>query len=140
MEHPVPAAQDTPAPATVAAPWRNPRLRALAQVIIAGLVLVFLGRAVAREWDTVRSYQWQVQPLWLLAGAALTLARGPVILAGWRAVLARLGYPLRLAPAGGGFFSSGVGQYPPRRPWVARGPGVLGRAGGGAPAPPPGGG
>src|SRR5215204_5598558 len=107
MEQPLPASSESTSPATgIGALWRNRRVRALAQLIVVGLILVFFIRALAREWDAIQAYQWQVQPWYLLAGAALTLARGPVILAGWRGVLARLGFPLRWAAAVRVYFAS----------------------------------
>jgi uncharacterized membrane protein YbhN (UPF0104 family) len=100
---------------------RNRRVRLLLQLLIVGLILVFFARAVAREWDEIQRYQWQVQPGYLLAGIGLTIARGPVILAGWRAVLARLGYPLGWRAAVRVYFTSGMAKYLPGSLWFAVG-------------------
>ena len=122
MEQPLSAASESTSSAGgIGAPWRNRRVRALAQLIIVGLILVFFLRALAREWDAIQTYQWQVQPGYLLAGVALTLARGPVILAGWRGVLARLGDPLRPAAAVRVYFASGMAKYLPGSLWFAVG-------------------
>jgi uncharacterized membrane protein YbhN (UPF0104 family) len=100
---------------------RRRRVRALLQVLIVGLILLFFARAVAREWDDIRAYQWQVQPGYLLAGIGLTILRGPVILSGWRAVLARLGYPLGWRAAVRVYFTSGMAKYLPGSLWFALG-------------------
>ena len=118
---PHPASPIVAPPISVPGLLANRRLRALVQVAVTGLVLFFLGRAVVREWDAVRDYSWQVQPLYLLAALGLTVARGPVILAGWWAVLARLGYRLPLRTAVRVYFQSGLAKYLPGSLWFAVG-------------------
>jgi hypothetical protein len=119
-----------PAPSIAAAPTplarvgsllRNRRVRTGLQLLIVGLIAVFVVRAVAREWDDIRRYEWQIQPGYLLAGIGLTILRGPVILAGWRAVLARLGYPLGARAAVRVYFTSGMAKYLPGSLWFAVG-------------------
>ncbi len=100
---------------------RNRRVRTGLQLLIVGLIAVFFARAIARDWDDIRQYQWQVQPGYLLAGIGLTIVRGPVILAGWRAVLARLGYPLGGRAAVRVYFTSGMAKYLPGSVWFAVG-------------------
>src|SRR5439155_4955224 len=65
------------------------RLRPWLAGAVIALVLLFFARAVANEWGEITRYNWAVQPGWLAAGLVLTLARGPLILAGWRMLLAR---------------------------------------------------
>lgn len=108
-------------PARLSRLLRNRRGRAMLQVLIVGLIAVFFARALALEWDEIRRYQWQVQPGYLLAGIGLTIGRGPVILAGWRAVLARLGYPLGWRTAVRVYFTSGMAKYLPGSLWFAVG-------------------
>ena len=100
---------------------RHSRARAIAQWTIIGLILLGFGVAVAREWDQVQHYRWQVAPAYLLGGILLTMARGPVVLEGWREVLARLGYRLRWTQAVRVYFTSGMAKYLPGSLWFAVG-------------------
>jgi uncharacterized membrane protein YbhN (UPF0104 family) len=85
---------------------------ALALLVVAGVTI-----AVARNWAQVSVDIGKVRaPDLLLAGALISLAPVLTLLA-WRRILADLGSPLHLAPAGGIFFVGQLGKYLPGSVW-----------------------
>ena len=87
------------------------------RIALAVLVVVAVAVAVARNWAEVSAQLRRVAaPTLVLAGALACLA--PVVtLLGWRALMADLGSPLHLAPAGGIFFVGQLGKYLPGSVW-----------------------
>ena len=87
------------------------------RIVLALLVTVAVAVAVARNWSQVSADLRKVDG-GSLALAALCVALAPVLtMLGWRRVLADLGSPLHLAPAGGVFFVGQLGKYLPGTVW-----------------------
>src|SRR5512145_2929578 len=87
------------------------------RIVLAILVTVAVAVAVARNWAQVSADLRKVDG-GSLALAALCVALAPVLtLLGWRRVLADLGSPLHLAPAGGVFFVGQLGKFLPGTVW-----------------------
>lgn len=87
------------------------------RIVLAVLVLAAVTVAVYRNWAEVSA------DLRRISGGSLLLAAGLVALApiltvlGWRVILADLGSPLHLAPAGGIYFVGQLGKYVPGSVW-----------------------
>jgi glycosyltransferase 2 family protein len=96
------------------------RSRALAAVrlLVAAAVVVALVWGVARNWTEIS------QDLQRVSLGAVLLSFAPAALGtwltmlGWRVVLADLGSPLHMAPAGGVFFVGQLGKYLPGSVWT----------------------
>ena len=102
--------------ASAAAPTRRSAF-AIARIVLAALVLVFVAAALAKNWSQVSTHLTEVSPTaWVLASLAGLAA--PLLTAlGWRALLADLGSPLHLAPASGVFLVGQLGKYLPGSVW-----------------------
>ena len=93
------------------------RLLTTLRIALALLVVAAVGIAVARNWAQVSQDIGKVRlPDLLLAGALISLAPVLTLLA-WRRILADLGSPLHLAPAGGIFYVGQLGKYLPGSVW-----------------------
>jgi hypothetical protein len=91
---------------------------AIVRVVVAVAVVVALVWGVARNWTEIS------QDLQRVSIGALLLSFVPAALGtwltmvGWRVILADLGSPLHLAPAGGVFFVGQLGKYLPGSVWT----------------------
>src|SRR6478736_2188476 len=84
---------------------------------IALVILAAVGWAVARNWTAVSADLGKVSG-WALVMALLLAVVGPILtMLGWRVLLADLGSPLHVAPAGGIFFIGQLGKYLPGSEW-----------------------
>ncbi len=94
------------------------RALTLARIVLAVLVLVAVGYALAGSWGSVQRDLAAV-PIAALALSALFALVGLVFtLIGWRVLLADLGSPLHLAPASGVLFVGQLGKYLPGSVWT----------------------
>lgn len=93
------------------------RIFATLRIALALLVLVAVVVAVGRNWTQVSQDIRRVQPGQVLLAAALVCLAPLLTLLAWRRVLAELGSPLHLAPAGGVFFVGQLGKYLPGSVW-----------------------
>ncbi len=97
---------------------RRSRTVAIVRVVVAVAVVVALVWGVARNWTEIS------QDLQRVSIGALLLSFVPAALGtwltmvGWRVILADLGSPLQLAPAGGVFFVGQLGKYLPGSVWT----------------------
>ena len=97
---------------------RRSRTVAIVRVVVAVAVVVALVWGVARNWTEIS------QDLQRVSIGALLLSFVPAALGtwltmvGWRVILADLGSPLHLAPAGGVFFVGQLGKYLPGSVWT----------------------
>lgn len=100
---------------------------------VAGLVLVFLGLYLARNWAQVSSYPWSIEwPRMLLASGCLILAySGFVVL--WRLILSSLGGDLSLIDAHRIWYFGNLGRYVPGKVVQITGTAYMARAKGVAP-------
>lgn len=72
-----------------AAPRRSGRRRAIG-LAAGALVIGFLGWGVARGWDTVRDFDWDLHPGWIAGGLALLAAFYLASALGYAEIVARL--------------------------------------------------
>jgi hypothetical protein len=94
------------------------RTLAVVRLLVAAAVVVALVWGVARNWTEIS------QDLQRVSFGAVVLSFVPAALGtwltmlGWRVVLADLGSPLHMAPAGGVFFVGQLGKYLPGSVWT----------------------
>lgn len=96
-----------------------PRHRVLngLRIALALLVTVAVAVAVARNWAEVSADLRKISGGTLLAAAGLVALAPVLTVLGWRRLMADLGSPLHLAPAGGIFFVGQLGKYLPGSVW-----------------------
>ena len=96
-----------------------PRHRVLntLRITLAVLVTVAVAVAVARNWTEVSADLRKIDAGSLLLAAGLVALAPILTMLGWRTLLADLGSPLHLAPAGGIFFVGQLGKYVPGSVW-----------------------
>ena len=87
------------------------------RIALALLVVAAVGLAVARNWVAVSADLRKIDAGSLLLAAGLVSLAPIFTLLGWRCILADLGSPLHLAPAGGIFFVGQLGKYVPGSVW-----------------------
>jgi uncharacterized membrane protein YbhN (UPF0104 family) len=95
----------------------RPRLLGLLRLVLAIVVVAAVAVALARNWEAVAGELARVRPATLAAAAAAAGLSPVLTMLGWRAVLADLGSPLHVAPAGGVFFVGQLGKYLPGSVW-----------------------
>lgn len=105
--------------------WAHPALRRGVQIGVVGLILLFFGLALARQWPDIVAYHWQVEPGYLLLAAALLLGRAPLQVYSWKRLLARLGHTISWPIAFRLYFQSALAKYLPGSIWFAVGRVVL---------------
>lgn len=90
-----------------------------AQLALAAGVLWFAGRAVAAQWDAVRSAAFDVHPRWgaIAASALVVLATYALLIAIWRGALGLWGARLSFRDAAHVWFVSNLGKYVPGKVW-----------------------
>jgi uncharacterized membrane protein YbhN (UPF0104 family) len=87
------------------------------RILLALLVVAAVSIAVARNWRDVSADIGRIDA-GTFALAALLVCLPPIFtVLGWRILLADLGSPLHLAPAGGIFFVGQLGKYVPGAVW-----------------------
>lgn len=98
---------------------RLPRHRVLnvLRIVLALLVTAAVATAVARNWAEVSADLRKISAGSFLLAAAFVALAPMLTLLGWRRILADLGSPLHLAPAGGIFFVGQLGKYLPGSVW-----------------------
>ena len=105
------------------------------QWALAALVLLFLVRTFARNWDELQAQRlsWHVRPGLLIASAALVWAMYACLIAAWRGVLR--GWNQRLGPweAGRIWTISNLGKYLPGKVWALAGMAMLAQRAGVSP-------
>lgn len=98
-------------------PLPRARLLGLLRLGIALVILAAVVWAVAQNWTAV-SHDLGKVDAWSLAAATALAVVGPVLtMLGWRVLMADLGSPLHVAPAGGIFFIGQLGKYLPGSVW-----------------------
>lgn len=93
------------------------RILGALRIALALLVLVAVVVAVSRNWNQVSADMRRVQAGQVLLAAALVCLAPLLTMLAWRRVLADLGSPLHLAPAGGVYFVGQLGKYLPGSVW-----------------------
>jgi len=96
------------------------RARALTvgRLLVALVVVAAVAWGVARNWAAISADLRRVDALSLAEAGALAAAGTWLTMLGWRVLLADLGSPLHVAPAGGVFFVGQLGKYLPGSVWT----------------------
>lgn len=103
------------------------RWRWLGQLALAGVLVWFVGRAVAGQWDALRQAEWEVTiaPGWLALSVGLVLATFALQVESWRTILAGWGQHLTRIDAARTWFLANLGRYIPGKVWSVAGMIVL---------------
>ncbi len=105
-----------PQPGQTSARIKN-TIRLLASVLVIGIVLFFLARVLATNWDKVKEYDWQFH-LPLLALASLFLVGSYLVdIAVWRQAINRMGENIPYPHALRLYFAAGLAKYIPGTVW-----------------------
>jgi glycosyltransferase 2 family protein len=91
----------------------RPKLRALIQYGLIGLVFASLALFIGTQWSKLPNYDWRFRPLWLVVAGILVLtyySMGPLI---WRIVLAGLGEHGDKVQLRGAWAKSLIARYVP---------------------------
>lgn len=87
------------------------------RILFALLVVSAIALAVARNWTEVSADIRRIDAATFLLAAAIVCLPPLFTMLGWRVLLADLGSPLHVAPAGGVFFVGQLGKYLPGAVW-----------------------
>ncbi|MFN2326502.1 MAG: lysylphosphatidylglycerol synthase domain-containing protein, partial [Gemmatimonadales bacterium] len=103
------------------------RWRWLGQLALAGVLVWFVGRAVAGQWDALRQAEWEVTiaPGWVALSVGLVLATFALQVESWRTILAGWGQHLTRLGAARIWFLANLGRYIPGKVWSVAGMIVL---------------
>lgn len=98
-----------------------------AQVVLAVVLLWFVGRSLATQWQELRTTGFQVhpQPGWLALSVGLAILTFAVLIQSWGRALAGWGYPLAARPLAEIWFIANLGRYLPGKLWSVAGMVVL---------------
>lgn len=109
--------------------WRV--LQALAGLVI----LFFVARGFARNWDTIRAtpLQWHLRPGLLVASALCTWVMYVLLILAWRSLLRDWGYQLGIWTAARIWAVSSLGKYIPGKVWAIAGMAIMAQRAGCAP-------
>ena len=88
------------------------------RILLALLVVAAVALAVARNWKEVSADLARMDAGTILLAAALGCIAPVLTVLAWRRILADLGSPIHLAPAGGIFFVGQLGKYLPGSVWA----------------------
>ena len=95
------------------------RVRRWAQFILVLVLAVFLARALYDLVPQLLSYDWVLDPAYLLLAAVLMLLRGPVPVYAWDMILRKLGYRLTWQVSTRAVYYSGLAGFVPGSVWHA---------------------
>ena len=84
-------------------------------VVVVGFVVV--GLLLRREWGSLASYRWNLDPSWLAASAALMAAGWLIELRLWQRIIAIFGGSLEYWAAARIWFISAIARYVPGNVW-----------------------
>lgn len=102
---------------------RRPHLVRAVRIMVTTLVVGVFFVTLVLQAGTLRNFSWQIEPFYLLAAAAVAVARGPVVVYPWWRIVRSWGYDLPWGRAIRLYFHSGLARYLPGQWWF-----VLGRA------------
>jgi len=94
------------------------RVLNVVRIVVAAAVVVAVVWGVARNWSEISQDLQRVSIGSLLLSFVPAALGTWLTMVGWRVVLADLGSPLHLAPAGGVFFVGQLGKYLPGSVWT----------------------
>lgn len=109
---------------TQAANQQSPRR--IIRLVVGGLLTVavcfFVVRSLVLQWDSIKSFEWQIKPTWLLLSALLMWLDFVLLFQLWRIVLRAIsGHELRFASAYRILTLSNLGKYVPGKIWTITG-------------------
>lgn len=110
-------------------------VRTALRLMVAGVVVVFVVRAVSANWDAIRASASSLHPDWfgmLLASACIGVGYA-VLIASWRLLLRRWNSPLGVLDSTRIWFVSSLGKYVPLKVWSIGAMAVLAREAGASP-------
>ena len=110
-------AADVGVDATQALRPSRSRLFSALRILLALLVVLAVSVAVARNWGRVSADIGRIDAGTFALAAVLVCLPPIFTVLGWRILLADLGSPLHVAPAGGIFFVGQLGKYLPGAVW-----------------------
>ena len=107
----------------------------VAQALVGLAIVVFALRALARNWDQLRSQplEWQLRPGWLALSLVLTWLMYALLILGWRSMLSGWGQRLDGWSAARIWILSSLGKYIPGKVWAVAGMALLSQQAGVAP-------
>jgi hypothetical protein len=107
----------------------------VAQALVGLSIVLFAIRALARNWDQLRSQplEWQLQPGWLVLSLVLTWLMYALLILGWRSMLNGWGQRLDGWSAARIWILSSLGKYIPGKVWAVAGMALLAQRAGVAP-------
>lgn len=97
----------------------DPRVRRWAQIAIILVILVFFGLALYDIAPRLASYEWRLEPGWLVLALVLLVARGPLPVWGWWLIMQRLGHPLPFRKSIRMVYYSSLAGFVPGSMWHA---------------------
>jgi hypothetical protein len=118
-----------PVPVTARTWWR------VAQAVAGLLVLYFVVRQFASNWDEIRStrIEWSIRTLPLVASALVTWLMYAVLILSWRRFLLEWSQSIPVATAARIWAVSSLGKYIPGKVWAIAGMAVMAQRAGVAP-------
>ena len=89
----------------------------LVKLLLTAIILYFLARQVFSHWDSIREYDWEVHPGWLIISLALGALAFFVQAASWRMIIRSFGHSVRLMMSYKIIYLSNLGRYVPGKVW-----------------------
>ncbi len=102
-------------------PGRRKVFKRVLQVLIVGVIFLFLGRNLYQHWTEITTYDWKINYYWLLFSFGLMLVSSFLVALGWNLILRVLGGFLTHRKAVKIFFVGELGKYIPGRIWSMMG-------------------
>ena len=96
---------------------RHPWIGRLLKAVLTAVVIYFVYRQVAGNWDAIRSHPWQLNVLPLILALIVDLIVFAFLSWLWRVVIAGFGHPITFAESFRIFYLSNLGRYIPGRVW-----------------------
>lgn len=105
------------------------RLIRVARMLLAVVILAFVARTIARNWDALRAepMRWVFQPLPALGAVLLVWGMYALLIEAWRRMLAGWGDHLPYATAARIWVLSSLGKYVPGKVWAIAGMALMAR-------------
>lgn len=106
------------------------------QVVLGVGVVVFAGRRLYLDWDTLQRQpvEWKISPVWLLLAPLVVWLSYGVLVEGWRRVVLSMGQRLSYLDALRITMVSNLGKYLPGKVWAIAGAALLAERAGVQPA------
>lgn len=110
-------------------------LFAALKVLLVVVILYFLFRQVADNWQAIREYDWEIHPLYLALSVVSGVGAFFIMSSVWRVIVGAFGYTVGPLSAFRIFYLANLGHYIPGRVWQVFGVLYLARQKGIPPEP-----